>query len=41
MSFVENTPDLAVLVEPLPIVWRALREQVVIRTAACYYRPGG
>ncbi len=29
-ELVENTPDLAVLVEPLLIVRRALREQIVV-----------
>ena len=35
-ELVENFPDLSVLVEPLLIVRRALREQVVILPAACW-----
>jgi transposase len=35
MELVENLPDLAVLVEPLLIVRRVLREQIGSSTAAC------
>src|SRR6188474_339253 len=35
-ELVENLPDLAVLVEPMLIVRRVLREQVVILPAACW-----
>ena len=35
-ELVENLPDLAVLVEPMLIVRRTLREQIVIRIAVCW-----
>ena len=41
-ELVENIPDLAVLVEPLLIVRRVLREQIVIPAPPLAgYRPGG
>jgi hypothetical protein len=35
-ELVENLPDLAELIEPLLIVRRALREQIVSCIAACW-----
>ena len=40
-ELVENTPDIAVLVESPLIVRRALREQIVIPPPLAGYRPGG
>jgi hypothetical protein len=37
---VEKLPDLAILVEPLLIVRRVLREQSPFCTAACWHCPG-
>ena len=39
-ELIENLPDLAVLVEPLLVVRRVLREQLAFCTAAAGHRAG-